>query len=346
MVLSTEREGLRSIGNWELFEQIAASGMGTVYKARNRDNGEVAAIKVLPPFQAGNQQAYQRFARECRILSALNDPHIVRALDFGIEGCEPYLVMEYVEGERLGDRVARTGKIPEAEAVRLIAQVAGALDRMHGRKLVHRNVQPDSILITADGQARLTDLCLIKEVESHEALTRDGTCLGTPYFMAPEQFRDAAKAGRRCDIYALAATLYLTVTGTPPYAGCNVVEMCARKMRNDLAPPRMLEPSLSEPTDQAIRRAMNAEPFNRPATCEEFIASLGAPQAPAEVATPNVLPDAEVAVAATASADDSAALPPATSAYSNEYISSAWMWVGAAATVTAFISGFYFLWGH
>ena len=344
MTLSTEKETLRSIGNWELFERIAASGVGTVYKARNRDNGEVAAIKVLPPFQAGNQQAYQRFARECRILSALNDPHIVRALDFGIEGCEPYLVMEYVEGERLGDRVARTGKVSEAEAIRLIAQVAGALDRMHGRKLVHRNVQPDSILITADGQARLTDLCLIKEVESREALTRDGTCMGTPHFMAPEQFRDAAKAGRRCDIYALAATLYLTVTGTPPYAGCNVVEMCARKMRNDLVPPRTLEPTLSEPVDQAIRRAMNAEPFNRPATCEEFIASLGAPNAPGEAPVPSVLPESEVAVAAGASTDD--APPPATSADANDYISSAWMWVGAAATVTAFISGFYFLWGH
>jgi eukaryotic-like serine/threonine-protein kinase len=274
MPLSTQKKALRSIGNWDLFEKIADSGMSTVYKARSNVNGAVVAVKIMPPFRAGNEQAYQRFARECRILSALNDPHIVRATDFGIEGSEPYLVMEFVEGETLGERVAREGSIPEAEAVRLILQVAGALGRAHGRGLVHRNVKPDSILITADGHAKLTDLCLVKEVEAPGGLTRDGTSLGTPNFMAPEQLRNASRATRRCDIYSLAATLYMAVTGEPPYGGCDLVEMWKKKLQSDLLPPKKLIPTLSERTDRAIRRAMSAQPDQRPATCEEFAENL------------------------------------------------------------------------
>src|SRR5207302_65049 len=155
--------------------------------------GQVVAVKVLPAFQAGHR-AFDRFARECRILSALNDPHIVRALDFGLEGAYPYLVMEFIEGESLGRRIEREGRLPEAEAIRLIAQIAGALDRAHSRGLVHRNVKPDNILIAADGQAKLTDLGLVKAIETKPNLTRDGAFLGTPNFMAPEQFCDAGKA--------------------------------------------------------------------------------------------------------------------------------------------------------
>src|SRR5437867_3412813 len=150
MALNGQTDTLRSIGNCDLVEKIADRGMAVVYKGRDRSTGQVVAVKVLPPFQAG-KHAYHRFARECRILSALNDPHIVRALDFGLEANSPYLVMEFVEGESLGERLAREGSLPEAEAVRLLVQVAGALGRAHQRGLVHRNVKPDNILITHDG---------------------------------------------------------------------------------------------------------------------------------------------------------------------------------------------------
>jgi serine/threonine protein kinase len=274
MALNAPIKALRTFGSWETLEKAGASGISTWFSARNRVSAESAVVKVMPPFAVANDKAFQRFARECRILSALNDPHIVRALDFGIEGCEPYLVMELVEGDTLGQRLAAQGSLLEAEAVRLISQVAGALGRAHQRGLIHRNLNPDSILITVDGQAKLTDLSLMKEAETQQDLTRDGTFLGTPNFMAPEQFFNASKATRSGDVYALAATLYMAVTGRVPFGGYQLVEVLARKRKNDLPPPKLLVPTLSERTDQAIRRAMQAQPECRTATCGEFLEHL------------------------------------------------------------------------
>jgi len=273
MALNAQTDTLRTIGNYQLLEQVTASGLGAVYKGRDRATGEVVVAKVMPPFQVG-ERAFHRFARECRILSALNDPHIVRALDFGLEGDSPYLVMEFVEGESLGQRLARQGRLPEAEAVGLIVQVAEALGRAHGRGLVHRNVKPDNILISADGQAKLTNLGLVKEVGSQPVVTRPGTFVGTPNFMAPEQFRNAGTATALCDVYSLGATLYMAITGELPFGQCKVEEIWARKVRNDLPAPKELVPALSERTDRAIRRAMSPEPGHRPATCGAFVEYL------------------------------------------------------------------------
>jgi serine/threonine protein kinase len=268
------KEKPESLGNYDLLEKIATAGVGSVYRGRRRATAEVVAVKVMPPFQTGNEVALQRFARECRILSGLNDPNIVRALDFGIEGSVPYLVMEFVDGESLGKRVEREGKMPEAEAVNLIAQVARALDRAHCQGLIHRHIKPDNILLAAEGDVKLADLGLAKHVETSMQLTKTGGCLGAPNFMAPEQFRDARHVDKRSDIYALAATLYMAVTGQLPFAATNLVDCCVRKMQNNLAPPRELNPDLSERLDWAIRRAMNADPAGRPASCVEFVEDL------------------------------------------------------------------------
>jgi eukaryotic-like serine/threonine-protein kinase len=274
MALTAHKERLLSVGNCDLFEKIADKQMGAVYKGRNRVTGEVVAVKVMPPFQAGKELAFQRFARECRILSALNDPRIVRALDFGMDGHNPYLVMEFVGGESLGRRIARQGRLPEAEAIQVIGEVAGALDRAHSQGLVHRNVKPDKILITADGKIKLADLSLVRQVETQQGLTRAGTILGTPNFMAPEQLCNASKATPYCDIYSLAATLYMAVTGSLPFGECNLAEMWTRKLQNDLPPPKKLVPALSDGIDRAIRKAMSTSPERRHANCGEFVEDL------------------------------------------------------------------------
>lgn len=274
MPANTRHERPQSLGNYDLLEMIATAGVGSVYRGRRRATAEVVAVKVMPPFQAGNEVALQRFARECRILSGLNDPNIVRALDFGIEGSIPYLVMEFVDGESLGQRIDREGRLLEVEAVHLIDQVASALDRAHSQGLVHRHVKPDNVLITARGDVKLADLGLAKHIESTLHLTKTGGCLGTPNFMAPEQFRDARHVDKRSDIYALAATLYMAVTGQLPFAASNLVDCCQRKFRNDLLSPRELNPDLTERLDWAIRRAMSADPSIRPASCAEFVEDL------------------------------------------------------------------------
>lgn len=274
--MATETSGgiLETIGNYDLIAKIAEGGMGSVYKGRNRETGQIVAIKIVPTHMATNQVLLKRFEQEFRAASALDHPNVVKALDFCGTGNRPYLVMEFVEGESLGQKLERDGKLPEAEAIRLIAQVAQGLHRAHKQGMIHRDVKPDNVMVTSDGQARLTDLGLVKELDAELNLTRTGRGLGTPHFMAPEQFRNAKNADIRCDIYSLGATLYHMVTGELPFKSCGPLDAWMKKVHNELTPPRQMVPVLSERTDWAIRRAMSADPALRPASCREFVEDL------------------------------------------------------------------------
>src|SRR4029077_1184290 len=176
--------------------------------------------------------------------------------------------------ETLGQKIVRQGAMPEKEAIRVIAQVAQGLQRAHREKLVHRDVKPDNILVTNEGVAKLADLGLVKEVEADLNLTRTGRGLGTPHFMAPEQFRNAKNANIQCDIYSLGATLYMMVTNELPFRSNGPLDAWMKKIQNDLTPPRQLVPLLSERVDWAIRRAMSADPDRRPTSCREFVEDL------------------------------------------------------------------------
>lgn len=271
---SESPKGLRSIGRYDIISKIADGGMGSVYKGRNQVTGEIVAIKIVPPNMANNQVLIKRFEQEFRAASRLENEHLVRALDFGYENNTPYLVMEYVEGETLGQRIERQGRLSEKDAIKIIAQIAKGLHSAHQQGLVHRDVKPDNILITPDGKAKLADMGLVKEVETELNLTRTGRGLGTPQFMAPEQFRNAKNADARCDIYSLGATLYMAVSGELPFRSCSPLDAWMKKVQNDFPPPRELAPHISERLDWAIRRAMSADPQQRPATCREFIEDI------------------------------------------------------------------------
>jgi serine/threonine protein kinase len=274
MMQETSRPSQLSLGNYDLLEKVAEGGMGTVYKGRHRETGQIVAIKVLAPHTVGNPVLMKRFEQEYNAARQLDHPNIVRALEIDNTGSTPYMVMEFVEGESLGSKLEREGRLPEAEAKRLIIQVAQGLYKAHKQRLVHRDVKPDNILLNPDGQAKLADLGLVKEVETDLNLTRTGRGLGTPNFMAPEQFRNAKNADARCDIYSLGATLYMMVTGETPFKAYGPLESYMKKIENDLVPPRQLVPELSERIDWAIQRAMSADPEGRPATCREFVEDL------------------------------------------------------------------------
>jgi serine/threonine protein kinase len=263
------------VGNYELLAKVAEGGMGTVYKGRHRETGQIVAIKIVAKHIAGNQVLLKRFEQEYIAAKQLNHPNIVRALEYGENEGTPFLVMEFVDGESLGRRLQREGAMPAKEAVRLIGQVAQALHVAHKDKLIHRDVKPDNILINQEGQAKLTDLGLVKEMEADLNLTRTGRGLGTPHFMAPEQFKNAKNVDPRCDIYSLAATLYMMVTGEMPFRSANgPLDAYLNKVDGKLKSPREIVPELSERLDWAIRRAMNPNPDERPATCREFYEDL------------------------------------------------------------------------
>jgi serine/threonine protein kinase len=263
-----------TIGNYDLLEKIAEGGMGAVFKGRNQATGEIVAVKIVPANLASNQTLLKRFEQEFRAARSLDHPNLVKAIEFGTEGKTPFLVMEYVEGETLGQRIDRTGKVPEDEAISIVVQVAQGLYKAHIQGLVHRDVKPDNILIRPDGVAKLTDMGLVKEVETDLNLTRTGRGLGTPHFMAPEQFRNAKNANARCDVYSLAATLYMAVTGELPFKSCGPLDAWMKKVQNDFPSAKQLNAGVSDRIDQVIRRAMSADPEQRPATCREFMDEL------------------------------------------------------------------------
>jgi serine/threonine protein kinase len=179
--------------------------------------------------------------------------------------------MEFVDGISLGEKLEREGRLPEAAAILIIAQVAQALHHAHQRGLIHRDVKPDNVLLTPEGQAKLADLGLVKEMEASQGLTNTGRALGTPHFMAPEQFRSAKSANVRSDVFSLGATLYIMVTGELPFQAKGPLAVFTKMMKNDLIRPRKLNPTLSEHVERVICKALNADPQVRPASCRDFL---------------------------------------------------------------------------
>jgi serine/threonine protein kinase len=187
------------------------------------------------------------------------------------------MVMEYVSGGSLGQRLEREGRLAEAEAVQIISQAGAALQWAHERRLIHRDIKPDNILLGGDGKAKLADLGLVKNLDDTGQLTHALDYLGTPNFMSPEQFKDARKADARSDLYSLAATLYMTVTGEIPFRGRNshdIAGIYKKKLDGDIAPPCQVVPELSARVSDAILQALEVDRKKRHASVRKFLASL------------------------------------------------------------------------
>jgi serine/threonine protein kinase len=262
------------VGEYRLVRQLGEGGAGTVFEALHRLTGEAFALKVLAPLAKRQDVLMRRFEQEFRAANRLDHPNLVRAVAFGEAGGYAYLVMELVVGESLGEKVQRDGRMPEAEAVALAVQVCQALHYAHENGVIHRDVKPDNVLVTPQGRAKLIDLGLVKVLTADQQLTRAGGGLGTPHFMAPEQFRDARNADLRCDVYGLGATLYQLVTGQLPFGQSSPLECWMKKVNNDLPKPRSLVPTLSGRTDRAIRLAMAPQPADRPPSMPAFAVEL------------------------------------------------------------------------
>jgi eukaryotic-like serine/threonine-protein kinase len=257
-------------------EAIGTGGAGSVYRARDKITGTPVAIKVLHCRITENKTLHQRLATEFRAATQLEHPNIVRALEIGSEGTTSFLVYELVEGENLGDRIERKGKLSEAESVRIITQIAQALHYAHLRNVIHRDVKPDNILVLPDGRAKLTDFGLAKDYNNDQDLTRHAAGLGTPHFMAPEQFSGAKTVDARADIYSLGATLYNAVTGQLPFEARSALAILTKKERGELTSIRKLVPGLSDRVEAATRKSLAVKADHRPATCLEFFKLLTA----------------------------------------------------------------------
>jgi tRNA A-37 threonylcarbamoyl transferase component Bud32 len=261
-------------GRYTIESEIARGGMATVYRARDLRHGRSVAIKVMRDEIAAAVGA-ERFLEEIRVTALLQHPHILPLFDSGSAGRLLWYVMPLVEGETLRSRLAREGRVPVEEAVRIATEVADALEHAHAREIVHRDIKPENVLLQG-GHALVADFGIALAIEhaGGERLTRTGLTLGTPQYMAPEQAAGERALDARVDVYSLAATLYEMLAGEPPFAAESRQAVVQRMLNDPPAPLTARRPDVSAALDAAVQRALAKRPNERFATASAFAAAL------------------------------------------------------------------------
>lgn len=277
----------RTLGKYRLVEKLGQGGMAQVYKAYQPDLDRYVAIKVLHPHLTGDPDFAARFRREARAIAALEHPNIVRVYDFDTAEGLGFLVMEYLEGENLKQRLYRLGcegkRMDLAQVTEIVSVLTDALDYAHRQGLVHRDVKPSNVLLTASGRPVLTDFGIARMVDI-TTITESGGTLGTPAYMSPEQGR-GEPGDARSDIYALGAMLYQMCTGQLPFDADTPYAVILKHITAPLPLPRSVCPDLPEAVERVILKAMAKDPDDRFQTAGEMgralqaavAASTGAP---------------------------------------------------------------------
>jgi serine/threonine-protein kinase len=273
-----------TIGSYKVLSQIGRGGMGIVYLAEHPLIGRKVAIKVILPEHSQQGDTLARFFNEARATARLRHPSLVDTIDFGTHrDGSAYIIMEYLEGENLGSRLKRVGKMPVWEAARLTRQVAEGVGVAHAAMIVHRDLKPDNIFLsphpaTGDDQAKILDFGIAKLTGPDEGgtHTRTGVMVGTPLFMAPEQCRGSGQVDHRADIYSLGCILYRMLCGQPPFNYSGIGELIAAHLTETPPAPRSIDPSIPEDFEAIIVRALSKRVEDRYPNMAAFIADLDA----------------------------------------------------------------------
>ena len=261
-------------GRYAIDREIAHGGMATVYLARDLRHDRRVAIKVLRQELTAAVGA-ERFLAEIRVTASLQHPHILPLFESGSTDGLLWYAMPYVEGETLRSRLAREGRLPVAEAVRLAREIADALDHAHARGIVHRDVKPENVLLQ-DGHALVADfgIALALEEAGGERITRTGLALGTPQYMAPEQAAGERALDARVDVYALGAVLHEMLAGESPFAAATRQAVVHRLMNESPVAVATRRPDVAPFVDAAVRRALAKQPADRFPSAAAFAAAL------------------------------------------------------------------------
>jgi eukaryotic-like serine/threonine-protein kinase len=271
------------LGPYEILAPIGAGGMGEVYKAKDSRLERTVAVKVLPAHLSDSPGVRERFEREARTISQLSHPHICAIYDVGRENDVEYLVMEYLEGETLAERLT-AGPFPPEETLRYGIQIGDALDRAHRTGIVHRDLKPGNVMLTGSG-VKLLDFGLAKAFSAGDAennltdlptqanLTQEGTILGTLQYMAPEQL-EAKGADARTDIFAFGAVLYEMATGRKAFAGSSQASLIGAILHKEPVPLSTLQPTAPRGLERVVKRCLSKEPDRRWQSARDVVLEL------------------------------------------------------------------------
>jgi serine/threonine-protein kinase len=260
-------------GRYRLRAFLAAGGMGAVWAAEDAVLGRQVAVKLLGEWLAGDPVAAERLRREARAAARLAHPNVARVLDLGEEEGRPYLVMELLEGESLAARIARSGPLAPAEAAGIAAAVADALHAAHRAGVVHRDVKPGNVFLTAGGDVKVLDFGIA--AAAWEGSLTGGELIGTAAYLAPERAlgRPATPAA---DVYALGVVLYEMLSGRPPFSGEDGLALASAHIHARPVPLRQAAPWVPAPLAAACERALAKDPAERPASAAAFAELLRA----------------------------------------------------------------------
>jgi serine/threonine protein kinase, bacterial len=272
------REG-SEFGPYRLRRLVGRGGMGDVYEAEDTVRERIVALKLMSPTLSSDPVFRSRMQREARTAGRLQEPHVVPIHDFGEIDGQLYVDMRLIDGVDVATMLSRFGPLSPPRAVAIVRQIGSALDAAHAAGVLHRDVKPENILVSADDFAYLVDFG-IASATSDEKLTQFGTTVGTFKYMAPERFTDS-DVTYRADIYALACVLYECLTGSPPYRGDQVSVMSAH-LHQGVPRPSAVRPDIPVAFDHVIARGMAKDPADRYATCGDLSAA-----AYAALATPD-----------------------------------------------------------
>jgi eukaryotic-like serine/threonine-protein kinase len=278
------------LGHYRIVEKIGAGGMGEVYRASDEHLARDVAIKVLPPGTLIDESARKHFHKEALILSQLNHPNIATIHDFDTQQGVDFLVMEFIPGITLSEKVA-AGALPENEVLRLGVQLAEGLAAAHEQGVIHRDLKPGNVRVTADGRVKILDFGLAKLVgpfsgtESTQSLGESQAVAGTLPYMAPEQLRGQV-CDARTDIYGAGAVLYEMATGQRLFPGAESGELVDVIFHREPTPAGKVNPKVSFSLEAVIGKALDKNPARRQQNASELLADLRALAAPGSAASP------------------------------------------------------------
>lgn len=275
----------KSLGQFRIVERIGAGGMATVFKAYQPVLDRYVAVKVLPDYHARDPIFKERFLREARSVAKLDHPNIVQIYLFGEEDNITYIVMQYVDGGTLKDKLKQTGTLPVAEALKFVIQAAEGLGAAHEHGIIHRDVKPANMLLRKDGHLLLSDFGIVKILEGTTNLTRVGTGIGTPQYMSPEQGTGQA-VDRSSDIYSLGIVLFHCLTGRVPFNADSPLTITVKHLNEPLPVAFLRHAGVPPQIEKVIVKMTAKAPADRYPNTAELISELLQAAAAARVALP------------------------------------------------------------
>ena len=250
------------LGNrYRLIELIGEGGMAQVYKAECSLLCRTVAVKILRPQYASDAEFVERFRREARAAASLSHPHIVNIYDVGQENGMDYIVMEYIPGDTLKNIIIQKAPLAVEQALDITRQIAEGLQHAHQRNIVHRDIKPHNILVTPDGQIKVTDFGIARAI-SAGSLTQAGTVVGSVQYSSPEQAK-GEEVGPQSDLYSLGCVFYELLTGTVPFKGDTPVSIAIQHLQEEITPVREIRSDISPVVENIIKKATAKDPAKR-----------------------------------------------------------------------------------